>query len=87
MYGSNKSLKKRIGSNANINGLNIITNINGHINGPENLSAFNMYLIEALIMVLISSKLKDWLPYNKRFTNASPVKFEISLYNNFFNRI
>ena len=87
MYGSNKSLKKRIGSNANINGLHIITNINGHINGPENLSALNMYLIEALIMVLISSKLKDWLPYNKRFTNASSVKFEISLYNNFFNRI
>ena len=27
MYGSNKNLKKRIGSNTNINGLNIITNI------------------------------------------------------------
>ena len=58
MYGSNKSLKKRIGSNANINGLNIITNINGHINGPENLSVLNMYFIEALMMVLLSSRLK-----------------------------
>ena len=27
MYGSNKNLKKRIGSNTNITGLNIITNI------------------------------------------------------------
>ena len=58
MYGSNKSLQKRIRSNANINGLNIITNINGHINGPENLSVLNMYFIEALMMVLLSSRLK-----------------------------
>ena len=41
--------KKRIRSNTNINGLNLITNINGHINEPENLSAVNMYFIEALI--------------------------------------
>ena len=27
MYGSNKNLKKKIGSNTNVNGLNIITNI------------------------------------------------------------
>ena len=58
MHGSNKSLQKRIRSNANINGLNIITNINGHINGPENLSVLNMYFIEALMMVLLSSRLK-----------------------------
>ena len=38
-----------------------------------------MYFIEALIMVLFSSKLKVWLPYNKRFTNTSSVRFEISL--------
>ena len=47
MYGSNKSLQKRIGSNANINGLNIITNINGQTNGTENLSVLNIYSIEA----------------------------------------
>ena len=79
MYGSNKSLKKRIGSNTNTNRLNIITNINGHINEPENVSLLNMSFIEALIMVLFSSTLKYWLPYNKKFTNASLVKFEISL--------
>ena len=49
----------------------------GHINGPENLSILNMYFIEALIMVLVSSKLKVWLPYNKTFTNTSSVRFEI----------
>ena len=49
MYGSIKSLKKRIGSNTNINGLNIITN--GDINGPENVSVLNMSFIEALNMV------------------------------------
>ena len=60
MYGSSKSLKKRIGSNANINGLNIITNTNGDINGRENVSVLNMYFIEALIMVwYCSSTLKD----------------------------
>ena len=32
--------------------------LNGHINGPENLSVLNMYFIEALVMVLVSSKLK-----------------------------
>ena len=53
--------------------------LNGHINGPENLSVLNMYFIEALIMVLFSSKLKVWLPYNKRFTNTSSVRFETSL--------
>ena len=58
MYGSNKSLKKRIGSNTNTNGLNIITNINDHINEPENVSVLNMSFIEALIMVLFSSTLK-----------------------------
>ena len=31
---------------------------NSHINGPENLSVLNMYFIDALIMVLFSSKLK-----------------------------
>ena len=67
MYGSSKSLKKRIGSNTNINGLNIITNTNADINGPENASVLNMYFIEALIMVwYCSSTLKDWLPYNKK---------------------
>ena len=79
MYGSNKILKKRIRSNTNTNGLNIITNINGHINEPENISVLNMSFIEALIMVLFSSTLKYWLPYNEKFTNASLVKFEISL--------
>ena len=58
MYGSNKSLKKRIGSNTNTNRLNIITNISGHINEPENVSLLNMSFIEALIMVLFSSTLK-----------------------------
>ena len=53
--------------------------LNGHINGPENLSVLNIYFIEALIMVPFSSKLKVWLPYNKRFTNTSSVRFEISL--------
>ena len=58
MYGSSKSLKKRIGSNTNINGLNIITNTNG--DRPENVSVLNMYFIEALIMVwYCSSTLKD----------------------------
>ena len=58
MYGSIKSLKKRIGSNTNINGLNIITNTNG--DRPENVSVLNMYFIEALIMVwYCSSTLKD----------------------------
>ena len=79
MYGSNKSLKKGIRSNTNTNGLNKITNINGHINEPENVSVLNMSFIEALIMVLFSSTLKYWLPYNEKFTNASLVKFEISL--------
>ena len=65
MYGSIKSLKKRIGSNTNINGLNIITN--GDINGPENVSVLNMSFIEALNMVwYCSSTLKDWLPFNKK---------------------
>ena len=60
MYGSSKSLKKGIGSNTNINGLNIITNTNADINGPENVSVLNMYFIEALIMVsYCSSTLKD----------------------------
>ena len=58
MYGSNKSLKKRTGSNTNTNRLNIITNINGHINEPENVSLLNMSFIEALIMVQFSSTLK-----------------------------
>ena len=58
MYGSNKSFKKRIGSNTNTNRLNIITNINGHINEPENVSLLNMSFIEALIMVQFSSTLK-----------------------------
>ena len=58
MYGSSKSLKKRIESNTNINGLNIITNTNG--DRPENVSVLNMYFIEALIMVwYCSSTLKD----------------------------
>ena len=47
-----KSLMKGIGSNTNINGLSISTDINGHINGPENLSVPNMYFIEALIMIV-----------------------------------
>ena len=58
MYGSNKSLKKRI----------------WYI-----LLKKRIYFIEALIMVLFSSKLKVWLSYNKRFTNASSLRFEISL--------
>ena len=67
MYGSSNSLKKRIGSNTNINGLNIITNTNADINGPENVSVLNMYFIEALIIVwYCSSTLKDWLPYYKK---------------------
>ena len=52
---------KGIGSNANINGLNISTDINGHINGPENLSVPNMYFIEALIIILKIKRLTSIL--------------------------
>ena len=38
-----------------------------------------MYVIEALIVVLFSSKLKVWLPCNKWFANTSSVRFKISL--------
>ena len=52
MYGSNESLKNRQIQNTTINGVNINTNINGHINGTENLSVLNMYFIEALITMI-----------------------------------
>ena len=38
-----------------------------------------MYVIEALIVVLFSSKLKVWLPCNKWFANTSSVRFKILL--------
>ena len=79
MYGSYKNLKKRMDQIQILMDLIYLLILNGHINGSENLSVLNIYFIEALITVLFSSKLKVWLPYNKRFTNTSSVRFEISL--------
>ena len=49
-----------------------------YINGSENLSVLSMYFIEAFIILLVSSKLEVWLPYNKRFAKASSVRIEMS---------
>ena len=86
MYGSYKNLKKRMDQIQILMDLIYLLILNGHINGSENLSVLNMYFIEAFIMVLFSSKLNSLFSYNKRFTNTSSVRFEISL-TIFFNRI
>ena len=49
-----------------------------YINGLENLSVLNMYFIEVFVILLFSSKLQVWHPYNKRFSKASSVRVKMS---------